>query len=43
MNLYETRLAARNTEKSKAFYTKIVGLNFAYRDPKRDIVLTVAV
>jgi lactoylglutathione lyase len=38
MNLYETHLAVRNTEKSKAFYAEIVGLNFAYHDPKRDIV-----
>jgi lactoylglutathione lyase len=38
MNLYETHLAVRNTEISKAFYTEIVQLSFAYRDPKRDII-----
>jgi hypothetical protein len=38
MNLYETHLAVRNTETSKAFYLEIVQLSFAYRDPKRDIV-----
>jgi len=38
MKLYETHLAVRNTEISKAFYTEIVQLSFAYRDPKRDIV-----
>lgn len=38
MNLYETHLAVRNTEKSKAFYVEIVGLDIAYHDPKRDIV-----
>jgi lactoylglutathione lyase len=38
MNLYETHLAVRNTQTSKAFYLEIVQLSFAYRDPKRDIV-----
>ena len=38
MNLYETHLAVRKTETSKAFYLEIVQLRFAYRDPKRDIV-----
>ena len=38
MKLYETHLAVRNTEISKVFYTEIVQLSFAYRDPKRDIV-----
>jgi hypothetical protein len=38
MHLYETHLAVRNTEKSKVFYVEIVGLSFAHRDPKRDIV-----
>jgi len=27
-----------NTEASRVFYTRVVGLKFAYRDPTRDIV-----
>jgi lactoylglutathione lyase len=38
MHLYETHLPVANTEISKDFYTEIVGLAFAYRDPGRDIV-----
>ena len=38
MRLYETHLPVANTEIAKAFYTEIVGLPFAYRDPTRDIV-----
>ena len=37
MYLYETHLPVRDTEVSKAFYINVVGLEFAYRDPKRDI------
>jgi lactoylglutathione lyase len=38
MYLYETHLPVISTEASKAFYVDIVGLRFAYRDPKRDVV-----
>src|ERR1700741_4406970 len=38
MHLYETHLPVANTEVAKDFYTEIVGLPFAYRDPGRDIV-----
>ena len=38
MYLYETHLPVSTTERSRAFYVDIVGLQFAYRDPKRDIV-----
>lgn len=38
MHLYETHLPVANTEHSSAFYREVVGLEFAYRDPKRDIV-----
>ena len=38
MHLYETHLPVANTEIAKGFYTEIVGLPFAYRDPTRDIV-----
>jgi lactoylglutathione lyase len=37
MHLYETHLPVANTNLAKDFYTKIVGLPFAYRDPARDI------
>ena len=33
MHLYETHLPVANTEIAKDFYTEIVGLRFAYRDP----------
>jgi lactoylglutathione lyase len=38
MHLYETHLPVANTEIAKNFYTEIVELSFAYRDPARDIV-----
>jgi lactoylglutathione lyase len=38
MHLYETHLPVANTENAKKFYVDIVGLEFAYRDPGRDIV-----
>jgi hypothetical protein len=38
MYLYETHLPVQNTEASKAFYIESVSLEFAYRDPTRDIV-----
>jgi lactoylglutathione lyase len=38
VHLYEAHLPVANTEKSKAFYLNVVGLQFAHRDPTRDIV-----
>jgi lactoylglutathione lyase len=38
MHLYETHLPVTNSERSSAFYRQVVGLEFAYRDPTRDIV-----
>jgi len=38
MHLYETHIQVADTEVAKEFYTTIVGLLFAYRDPTRDIV-----
>jgi lactoylglutathione lyase len=38
MYLYETHLPVQNTEASLRFYLDVVGLEFAYRDPTRDIV-----
>jgi lactoylglutathione lyase len=38
MHLYETHLPVTSTEASAKFYVEIVGLEFAYRDPGRDIV-----
>lgn len=38
MRLYETHLPVANTEIAKDFYTTVVGLAFAYRDPTRDII-----
>lgn len=38
MRLYETHLPVANTEVAKEFYTTVVGLPLAYRDPTRDIV-----
>jgi len=38
MHLYETHLPVADTKGAQKFYTKIVGLPFAYRDPTRDIV-----
>src|SRR5437867_12811967 len=38
MHLYETHLPVTSTEGSAKFYVEIVGLEFAHRDPSRDIV-----
>lgn len=38
MHLYETHLPVADTNTAQEFYTTIVGLPFAYRDPTRDIV-----
>ena len=38
MRLYETHLPVANTEIAKDFYTSVVGLPLAYRDPTRDII-----
>jgi len=38
MHLYETHIPVADTAASAAFYTDIVGLTFAFRDPGRDIV-----
>src|SRR5258705_9192040 len=38
MHLYETHLPVGDTERSREFYVEVVGLEFAYRDPGRDIV-----
>ena len=38
MHLYETHLPVADTTRSMQFYIDIVGLQFAYRDPARDIV-----
>ena len=38
MHLYETHLPVTDTEASQVFYTRVVGLEFAYRDPTRDII-----
>jgi len=38
MHLYETHVPVADTELAREFYTKVVGLPFAYRDPTRDIV-----
>ena len=38
MRLYETHLPVTNTGGSARFYSEVVGLTFAYRDPTRDIV-----
>jgi lactoylglutathione lyase len=38
MHLYETHLPVKSTEASQRFYVEVVGLEFAYRDPARDIV-----
>jgi len=37
MHLYETHLPVADTKASQKFYTEVVGLPFAYRDPTRDI------
>src|SRR2546425_1020456 len=38
MYLYETHLPVRSTQASQRFYIEVVGLEFGYRDPVRDIV-----
>src|SRR3954470_23927390 len=38
MHLYETHLPVADTERSRDFYMQVVGLEFGYRDPGRDIV-----
>lgn len=38
MHLYETHLPVTSTERAAVFYREVVGLEFAYRDPVRDIV-----
>jgi len=38
MHLYETHLPVADTEISKEFYVNVLGLEFGYRDPGRDIV-----
>lgn len=38
MHLYETHIPVTDTKTSQTFYSEVVGLPFAYRDPTRDIV-----
>ena len=38
MYLYETHLPVQRTEVSQRFYIDVVSLEFAYRDPARDVV-----
>jgi lactoylglutathione lyase len=38
MFLYEAHLPVADTAAAERFYREVVGLNFAYRDPGRDIV-----
>lgn len=38
MHLFETHIPVTSTERSALFYRDVVGLEFAYRDPTRDIV-----
>ena len=38
MHLYETHLPVQSTEAAQRFYVDVVGLQFAYRDPGRDVV-----
>jgi lactoylglutathione lyase len=38
MHLYEAHLPVSDTEAAQRFYVETVGLQFAYRDPTRDIV-----
>jgi lactoylglutathione lyase len=42
MHLYETHLSVADTAASQAFYTRVVGLQFAHRDLTRDIVFLLA-
>ncbi len=38
MHLYETHLPVQSTKAAQRFYLDVVGLEFAYRDPTRDVV-----
>ena len=38
MHVYETHLSVADTAASQAFYTGVVGLEFAHRDLTRDII-----
>ena len=38
MHLYETHLPVRDTKLSSEFYRTVVGLEFAYSHPDRDVV-----
>ena len=38
MHLSETHLPVQSTEASKQFYVDVVSVQFAYRDPGRDVV-----
>ena len=38
MHLYETHLPVQDTMRAVTFYREVVGLELAYRDPRRDIV-----
>jgi lactoylglutathione lyase len=38
VHLYETHLSVTDTDASQAFYTRVVGLEFAHRDLTRDII-----
>ncbi len=38
MHLYETHVPVASTETSAKFYVEVVGLEFGYRDPGRDVV-----
>ena len=42
MHLYETHLSVADTAAAQAFYTGVVGLQFAHRDLTRDIVFLFA-
>jgi len=37
MRLFETHIPVADTKIAESFYKAIVGLSFAYRDPKRDV------
>lgn len=37
MHLYETHIPVKDTRASETFYSEVVGLPFAYRDPTRDV------
>ena len=38
MHLYETHLPVKDTATSAQFYVRTIGLQFAYRDPTRDVI-----